>query len=160
MWRDRGAYVTGAALVGIAGLAWVGVVLQGMSMQGGASGADALVSLSGAAVFVAAWGVMMAAMMLPSATPMIVLYQQGSRGLSQSDHHAVPTAVFASVYLTIWVGLGAIVYIGGLALNALGHPSPIVAAWFLFALASVLCPACPSQFTTLMQSCFRQFLTP
>src|SRR5439155_949644 len=64
--RDRGTIITGAALIGVAGVAWVGVVLQGMSMKEGAGAYD-LISLSGGFAFLAAWVVMMAAMMLAGA---------------------------------------------------------------------------------------------
>ena len=160
MWRDPSTNVTGAALLGIAGIAWVGVVLQGMGMQGVTTGADASLSLSGAAVFLAAWGVMMAAMMLPSATPMIVMYGKVRRGLSQSDRHVVPTPLFAAVYLFIWLGFGPIVYVGGFALNALADANPIVSASLPYAVAAVLVATGVYQFTSLKQSCLRYCRTP
>jgi predicted metal-binding membrane protein len=159
MWWQRSVHVAGAGLVGIAGIAWVGVVLQGMGMHGGATGADAL-SLSGAAVFIAAWGVMMAAMMLPSATPMIVMYEKVRRGLSQGDHHVVPTALFAAVYLAIWLSLGPIVYVGGFALSAVADDSPIVSAWIPYAVAAIFVATGVYQFTALKQSCLRYCRTP
>ena len=160
MWRDPSTNVTGAALLGIAGIAWVGVVLQGMGMQGGTTGADASLSLSGAAVFLAAWGVMMAAMMLPSATPMIVMYGKVRRGLSQSDRHVVPTPLFAAVYLVLWLSLGLIVYVGGFALRALADANPMIDAWFPYAVAAVLVATGLYQFTSLKQSCLRNCRTP
>ena len=98
--RDRGTIITGAALIGVAGVAWVGVVLQGMSMKEGAGAYD-LISLSGGFAFLAAWVVMMAAMMLPSATPMIALFDKVGRGSIQGRDRAVGTALFALVYLGI-----------------------------------------------------------
>jgi predicted metal-binding membrane protein len=159
MWRDQAANVTGAALVGIAGLAWVGVVVQGMVMQPGTAERSS-VSLSGAAVFLAAWAVMMAAMMLPSATPMIALYEKLSREPSRGEHHVVPTALFAAVYLAIWVGLGAIAYVAGVALNALADASQIVSESLPYAVAAVLVAAGIYQFTALKQSCLRNCRTP
>jgi predicted metal-binding membrane protein len=130
LWRDLGTVVTGAALIVIAAAAWFGVVLQGMGMQSGSTGTEGSVSLSGASAFLGAWGVMMAAMMLPSATPMIALYDKLGRGLSQGGRHVIATAVFASVYLAIWLGFGLVVYIGGAVLNRLADAIPILSAWF------------------------------
>src|SRR5687767_10034207 len=80
VWRDRGTLLTGAALVAAAGVAWAGVVGSShMAMpMGPAALADAL-------LFTGMWGVMMAAMMLPSALPMIALY-----GLVRRGQRAVP----------------------------------------------------------------------
>ena len=69
--RDRVTVLTSVVLLLIAAAAWVSVVwssLQGddmmMTMPMPATPADGL-------AFVASWGVMMTAMMLPSALPMI-----------------------------------------------------------------------------------------
>ena len=160
LWRDPSTYVTGIALLGIAGLAWVGVVLHTTGMDGGTIGAHASLSLSGAAVFIAAWGVMMAAMMLPSATPMIVMYRKIRSGLSQDDRHVVPTTLFAAVYLAIWVSLGLIAFVGGVALSALADANPAVSAWFPYAVAVILVATGAYQFTSLKQSCLRYCRTP
>jgi len=157
--RDRGTIITGAALIGVAGVAWFGVVLQGMSMQEG-TGAYDLISLSGGFAFLAAWVVMMAAMMLPSATPMIALFDKVGRGSVQGGRHTIPTALFASVYLAIWAGFGLLVYIGGAALGALADASPVASAWFPYGLAAVLVTAGAYQFTALKQSCLRHCRTP
>jgi predicted metal-binding membrane protein len=160
LWRDQGTVITGAALIGVAGVAWVSVVLQGMGMREGTTETEGSVSLSGAAAFLVAWGVMMAAMMLPSATPMIALYERLSHAPSRGEHRVVPTALFAAVYLAVWVGLGVIVYLGGLALNALAGASQIVSAFLPYALAAVLVVTGAYQFTTLKQSCLRYCRTP
>jgi predicted metal-binding membrane protein len=160
LWRDLGTVVTGAALIVIAGAAWFGVVLQGMGMQPGSTDTEGSVSLSGASTFLGAWGVMMAAMMLPSATPMIALYDKLGRGLSQGGRHVAATAVFASVYLAIWLGFGLVVYIGGAVLNRLADAIPILWAWFPYGLAAVLIAAGAYQFTALKQSCLRYCRTP
>src|SRR5262245_58369697 len=96
--RDRATLLTGALLIAVAALAWVAVVLQASAMQqasmpgadsgmasdmGTATSADqSPLSPAGAAAFLVSWGVMMAAMMLPSATPMIALYGAIERHLS------------------------------------------------------------------------------
>jgi hypothetical protein len=66
-------------------------------------------SLASACVFLAVWSTMMAAMMLPAAAPMIVVFasaQAGREGLT-----AVPTWIFVAGYLLVWVATGAAVYV-------------------------------------------------
>src|SRR5438105_12656313 len=67
-------------------IAWIGVIVQAPSMSMGDStddmmtaGIESLVTPAALVAFVAAWTVMMAAMMLPSATPMIMLYRNASQ---------------------------------------------------------------------------------
>jgi predicted metal-binding membrane protein len=65
-------------------------------------------SLAGAAIFVAIWTVMMAAMMLPAAAPMIVVFAS-----AQARRHrdlAVPTWLFVAGYLLVWAAAGLLVY--------------------------------------------------
>src|SRR5262249_13236739 len=98
--RDRATLLTGAVLIAVAALAWVAVVVQASTMQqasmpgadpgmasdmGMATSADhSPLSSAGAAAFLVSWGVMMAAMMLPSATPMIALYGAIERNFARS----------------------------------------------------------------------------
>lgn len=159
-WRDRATFVTGAALVGFAGVAWIGVVLQAMGMPPGMTSDADSASLPGAAVFLTAWGVMMVAMMLPSAAPMIVLYERVSRNHSHGARYAIPTVLFASIYLAIWLSFGVLVYLAGLVLNALADANAVVAGWFPYALAAVLVATGVYQFTALKQSCLRYCRTP
>ena len=66
--RDRTSLLSGGVLILTALLAWAALLMQAdMPVPGAGGGGEAL-------AFLAAWGIMMAAMMLPSATPMIALY--------------------------------------------------------------------------------------
>jgi len=159
IWRDRVSYVVGAALAAITAIAWVEVVRQNMDMQPAITGDADVVSLPAAVVFLAAWGVMMAAMMLPSATPMIVMYDKISRGLAHGNR-VVPTAFFAAIYLLIWLALGAVVYIAGAGLNLLAAANPNVASWLPYLLAAVLVATGVYQFTPLKRACLRNCRTP
>src|SRR6266540_7063358 len=119
-WRDRSTLVTGAVLLLVAAVAWAGVVRQATGMAGmdGAAGMEGMPAMAGPAdaawakslaqalAFLGAWGVMMAAMMLPSAMPMIALYGMVSRNLARSGKQTVPTALFAASYLLVWLLFG------------------------------------------------------
>ena len=65
--RDRTSLISGGVLIVAALAAWAALLMQANTPMPGASSAEAV-------AFLAAWGIMMAAMMLPSATPMIALY--------------------------------------------------------------------------------------
>ena len=74
------------------------------------------------------WWIMMTAMMLPSAAPMILLFALVNRRSRGQGAFFVPTAVFASGYLTAW---------GGFSLAAtLLHWWLEQAGWLTIAMAS------------------------
>ena len=61
-------------------------------------------------VFLGTWVVMMAAMMLPSAAPMILLFGTVYRRQREQGRAFVPTWVFVTGYLAVWTAFGANVY--------------------------------------------------
>jgi predicted metal-binding membrane protein len=66
-------------------------------------------SFASAGVFLVVWSTMMAAMMLPAAAPMIVVF--ASAQARRERPSAVPTWIFVSGYLLVWVATGAAVYV-------------------------------------------------
>jgi len=109
--------VLGAALIAVAATAWLLVLRAGSSMS--MMGPGASPSVAEGAAFTAQWGVMMAAMMLPSAAPMILLYRTVSKRLSAERNPSIPVALFAAVYLFLWLLLGAPVYGAYVAVSSL-----------------------------------------
>lgn len=93
----------------------------------------------GLLAFVAAWTIMMAAMMLPSAAPFVLLYR---RGASSSD-----TAVLVAGYLAVWAAAGVPAYI---AVESL----PMTLSPVALALAGIY------QLTPLKTSCLRRCRSP
>ena len=96
--------VLGAALIVATAMAWFLMSRLGSSMS--MAGPDAAPSIAEGAGFTAQWGVMMTAMMLPSAAPMILLYGTVSRRLTGEGDQSIPAALFAAVYLGLWLLLG------------------------------------------------------
>ncbi len=98
--RDRA--VTAAGLIVICALSWLYIFAgAGVGMDAASWGADYWL------LMIAMWWVMMIAMMIPSAAPMILLYglvyRQGQeRG--QIKGSVVPTAVFLAGYGIAWLG--------------------------------------------------------
>src|SRR6266513_1746972 len=79
------------------------------SAPGGRRMAEAL------APFLGTWPVMMAAMMLPSATPMILLHRLGADGRLRTQ---LWSAAFIAGYLLVWASVGIFVWGAGIAASA------------------------------------------
>jgi predicted metal-binding membrane protein len=96
----RRAGVTAAALVVAAAAAWIGFA----AWMGGMPGVGANL---GAIAFAGSWVLMMAAMMLPSMTPVVGLYDRmrAGHGLDASA-----TAAFVAGYLATWAAAGLVAY--------------------------------------------------
>ena len=92
----RRAAVLAAALVAAAAAAWLGFAAWMGGMEG--VGADLT-----AATFAGSWALMMAAMMLPSMTPVVGLYDRMRLG---HNYGAEATAAFVAGYLATWVAAG------------------------------------------------------
>ena len=88
-----------AATIGLAAASWVVAVWQMQGMDMGVA-----TRLGSFASFIAVWVVMMAAMMLPAATPAVLRRAQASGGV-----RAVP--LFIGSYLAVWALVGAAVYV-------------------------------------------------
>jgi len=158
--RDRGALVSGGALLLLVAVSWIVVVRQstqrGMAAMPMAPG----LSLAEGAAFVAAWGVMMAAMMLPSATPMVLLYRTVSQNMARSGQHVVPTLAFAATYLAVWLLFGIPVYLASAAVAHAAQMSETVAGLLPYAVAVVLVAAGVYQFTAIKRVCLKQCQNP
>ena len=147
--RDRASLVTGGVLLAVALAAWATLVLQAEAPMPGSGAAEAL-------VFLAAWGIMMAAMMLPSATPMIALYAALRRNAAGNGSVGISTVLFTLVYLAVWVAFGVPVYVASLMIGAL----PALADVLPYALAVVLIMAGVYQVTPLKRACLRVCRSP
>jgi predicted metal-binding membrane protein len=92
-----------AALVGVTLAAWVLVVVRMRGMNAG-PGTD----LGSLGWYLGIWVTMMAAMMLPSAIPMVMLFAKVSE---QSERRpAAATALFVTGYLITWAAYGLVAF--------------------------------------------------
>ena len=94
---DGGTLLVGAALVTVTVGAWAAVLARAATSSGGMAidtSTPAGPDLAGATGFVGTWVVMMAAMMLPSAAPLVLLY----RGTG-ADGRAVNAVPLVAAYL-------------------------------------------------------------
>jgi predicted metal-binding membrane protein len=102
--------VLGAALV-----AWVVAVERMRGMDAG-PGTD----LGGLGWYLGIWITMMAAMMLPSALPMVLMFSRVSAERARRTQPFVPTWVFALGYLAVWIAYGVAAYGLARAIRAAG----------------------------------------
>jgi len=95
----------GALLLGLALLAWIVTVerMSGMDMGPGTS-------LGGLGWFVGIWVTMMAAMMLPSVAPMVLLFDRVSAERARRGQAFVPSWIFAATYFAVWTVYGLAAY--------------------------------------------------
>jgi len=150
---DRARVITVVTLVLVTAAAWVALLrwpmgggdMAGMQMVMVPSAADA-------AVYVGAWGVMMAAMMLPSALPMIGLYAATQRGAGPA--RAVTVTAFVAAYVVLWTASGLPIYFADLALMAV-RPRTLA-----YVTAVALVGAGLFQFSALKQMCLRHCRSP
>lgn len=145
-------------LVAVTAVAWLGVVRADAAMD--MSHGPAVFSLAGMAAFTAQWGVMMAAMMLPSAAPMILLYRGASRRGVESGARAIPAEAFALTYVIAWLLTGVPVYAASVAVEQLAARSESVAAAVPYAIAGSLLTAGAYQLSSVKHACLRECESP
>jgi predicted metal-binding membrane protein len=164
--RDR--VITALGLGVIAVLAWVYTIfvasMGGGDMAGGVShmampqvdpwsGVDFL-------LMYAMWAVMMVAMMLPSASPMILLFAKINRKRQQARTPYLPTSMFAGSYIVVWASFALLataanwaLHNGGLMTSMMGSALPL---WG----GGLLIVAGLYQFTPLKYACLNKCRSP
>lgn len=155
--RDR-AWVL-AGLIAVCGLSWIYMAHLGARAAMGhpsTMGWDATVF---ALVFVM-WSVMMVAMMIPAAAPVILTYASVERRRHHTANPLAPTAFFVGGYLVIWTAFSLlatvaqwILHTSALLSSMMGRVGPAVGGGLLVA-AGIF------QWMPLKQACLRHCRTP
>ena len=161
--RDRA--VTLIALLTASLLAWAylwfgaGMDAPSMSMPNMAMPMASAWTPSYFAVMLAMWGIMMAAMMLPSAAPMILLFATIERRRRGASPFAA-TAIFAAAYVVVWTGFSVTAVFLQWQLDRLTMLSPTMAATSALLSAIALIAIGAYQFTPWKQACLRHCRSP
>lgn len=170
--RDRLVLI--AALVAVIALAW-GWLLSGAAMEVGAAGMGSMDGMGGmdarlmqpavwtpayAMLVFAMWWVMMAAMMLPGAAPMLLLFARVNRQDKAAGAPLVPTALFAIGYLLAWGGFAVAATALQWGLQSARLMSPMLAITHRWLGAGILIAAGLWQLTPLKAVCLRHCRTP
>ena len=106
------------------------------------------------------WAVMMMAMMLPSAAPMLLTFAVVARNRRCADRPYVPVTVFAAGYLTIWCVFSILAAAGQWLLHRAALLSPGMASSSAFLAGLLLLAAGLFQFTPLKRSCLTRCRAP
>jgi predicted metal-binding membrane protein len=109
------------------------------------------------------WAVMMVAMMLPSASPMVLLYarvvrQAEAKGHGQRPHGAI--AAFASGYLAVWILFGLLAVLFQWGLERIGAMSAMMSVSASALSGGLLIAAGLYQLTPLKAACLKHCRGP
>jgi len=167
--RDQGAVIAGLAVITAA--AWVYTVGQAAQMAGGAvdqSMPNTMHAMlmtqpwtsSEFGLRLAMWGVMMVAMMVPTAVPMTLVYAAVARKAAAQRSPVPPTFVFVAGYVTVWGLFSVFATLAQRGLDAASLLSPTMAANSTVFGGAVLVAAGIYQFTPLKHACLQHCRAP
>jgi predicted metal-binding membrane protein len=165
--RDRAVVV--AALLIVIVLSWAWVVLgAGMDMSAidmtrmprDMMMTPAVWTPGHAALMLSMWWVMMVAMMLPGATPMLLIFARVNRRERAAERPWVPTGIFAAGYLAAWAGFSALAVALQWGLEDSGMLSAMMVTTTTWLGAAILVTAGLWQLTPLKHACLRQCRSP
>ena len=167
--RERLVLVAAVAVVLLAAWAWL---IAGAGMDMNAVEMTAMAGMDGwlmqPAIWTAAyallifgmWWTMMVAMMLPSATPMLLLHARVMRGTQVTNATSTSTALFAAGYLLAWGGFSLLATATQWGLEAAQVLSPMLETSNRWLGAGILLAAGIWQLTPLKASCLRHCRSP
>jgi predicted metal-binding membrane protein len=177
--RDR--WLVAGLLAGIAAASWA-YLLSGAGMDmsafeatgmGGSGAEGAMPAMSGMApmapaawspayalVILAMWWVMMIAMMLPAAAPMVLLFAAIHRKQRPEGTPQLPTSLFLLGYLLVWGGFSLAAVALQWSFAAAGSIGPDMALTGTLLGGGILLAAGAYQLTPLKQACLRQCRHP
>jgi predicted metal-binding membrane protein len=113
-----------------------------------------------AVLMLSMWCVMMVAMMLPSAAPMIVLFATVKRRQRDTGHPYVTTSVFAIAYLAVWAVFSVVAVIAQWGFQRTGILSPTLVPTNAIFGSFLLLAAGAYQLTPVKHACLRRCRSP
>jgi predicted metal-binding membrane protein len=169
--RDR--FVVVAALVAVIIVAWIWIVMGAgtgmnavaMTQMAGMRDMDMMMERAVwtpvyAALIFAMWWVMMVAMMLPGAAPMLLLFARVNRAQKGQDRPYVPTGIFAAGYLAAWSGFSALATGLQWGLEELDLLGPMMTTTSYWLGGAILLAAGAWQLTPIKGVCLRHCRSP
>lgn len=106
------------------------------------------------------WWIMMVAMMLPSASPMILLFARFNRSQREKGAPYVPTGIFALGYLWVWAAFSVVAVSAQWGLERSGLLSSMLASTSVALGAGLLIAAGVYQLTPLKYACLKHCRSP
>ncbi|HLX12814.1 MAG TPA: DUF2182 domain-containing protein [Bacteroidota bacterium] len=124
-----------------------------MPMTGGWTGTDFLMMFL-------MWSIMMVAMMIPSAAPLLLLYASISRKNAQTDAPYAPTGFFLLGYILVWSGFSAVAAFLQWFFQAHALLSPMMISTSTKLGSGILLIAGVFQFTPFKNTCLTHCRSP
>lgn len=106
------------------------------------------------------WAEMMVAMMLPSATPMILMFAKIQRNRREREQPFVATGIFVLGYLVVWTGFSGLAAVLQWALHAKALLSPMMVGTSPLLGGGLLIAAGVFQWTPLKNACLAGCCSP
>ena len=161
--QDRAIVVLGAAVISMLG--WIYLFYQGWAMQHmnivamamPSTGAWGLMDLL---VVFAMWAVMMVAMMVPSATPMLLIFATIARSRRAQERAFVSVWVFLTGYLIWWTAFSVAATLAQWGLHSLALISPMMVGTSPVLGSVLLVVAGIYQWMPFKLACLRHCRTP
>lgn len=166
--RERA--ITAAALSAMTVLAWLFVVrhagytsevaLPSMASMASVTPASSPWTMAEIALSFSMWTVMMVAMMLPTAAPMILVFVTINRQRGQSGTASFVIGTFLVGYLLVWIGFSLVAALGQLALQSAALLSPQTLTVTPFVGGALLIVAGVYQLSPLKHACLSRCQSP
>jgi len=161
----RDHWLTVGGLLTVAILAWIYMFAGGgMDMESMAGMEDMVMPMTWtpgyAAIVFFMWWIMMVAMMLPSASPTILLYGRIGERQRELGRPFVPVGMFAAGYLIVWGAFSLVATALQWSLEASGLLTMMMASANAILSGIVLVAAGLWQLTPLKHACLRHCRTP
>ncbi len=156
--RDRAIAIAGIA--GVAALAWAYILYLASDMG------RMMIPLTeswSAGDFIfqyVMWSVMMVAMMVPSAAPMVLMFATVNRRRREQQRPFVPTSVFLMGYVVVWSGFALAATLAQWGFHSAALLSPMMESTSAYLGAALVMGAGLFQFTPLKSACLTQCRTP
>jgi predicted metal-binding membrane protein len=162
--RDRTVVIVG--LAGIIALAWAYMLYLAWNMRNMEMGMEMAMpnmQLWGKADFLfmfIMWSVMMVAMMIPSAAPMVLMFSKFNRQRHEQEAPFLATGIFLLGYLIVWTSFSAVATMAQWGLHSLALLSPMMVSTSPILGGVLLIGAGIFQFTPLKHTCLAHCRTP
>jgi predicted metal-binding membrane protein len=161
--RDRAVVLAG--LLGLAALAWLHLAHLALGMEAGAMAEAAMAApapwdAARFALALAMWAVMMVAMMLPGAAPMVLLFAALERKRGAGLDLPSRTAAFVLAYLLVWTAFSVAAVAAQWALGEAALLSPALASTSPVLGGALFVAAGLYQLTPLKYACLRRCRSP
>lgn len=106
------------------------------------------------------WAVMMIAMMVPTATAMILTFSTINRRRQRQEQPSIPTAIFLGGYVVVWTGFSALATLAQWTLHEAALLSPMMATTSPILGGLLLLVAGGYQWTHLKYACLKHCRSP